>query len=1214
MKKTVSLVLSILMILGMIVIPTAAEKTALEQLDENLIIHYDFEGSTFGLKYGDKSTGGSSADSINKYDANTTVENGVAHVTGTNGIRSEFVTTDATATTLGADFIKNNEEAFTFYLNYRVVGDGKTSGGMRDCFRISVSSKDHLLRFYTGNCNTDGTKTYSLMVNGKNVGTVGNIPYDSEGFVRVAISMQRSTTTETDETWNFTVYLSTDGGVSYTAPILNQSATVAKGFFKTATQFSFGNRNGSGSTEYYFDDIRVYNQALNGDQLKLIPNSIKNEEGVSKSVEENLIVHYDFEGIDLATQLSDKAPAGTSKENINVYNTTAKDELTVTDGVAHIKSIANPSGGTNSPYYSNGFTAQFHENALTDPSKSGADIVQNTTGEYTFYINFNVKGDGLTTGGFRDCFRVSETNSSHLIRFYAGNCNTTNKTKTFTFASSALAGKENTTLPYEGTSFFRYAVTMKWNETTSQWDYKAYLSKDNGKNYTSVMEASAANAEDYLTTATMLTFGSKNVKGAVEYYFDDIRIYNKALSVDELPKGNADFDIAENANTGAILHGIQTSVNKDSGTYSVRFVGSVDSLNYKTAGFTITAHGGAYKWDMPTAEVYQTLLANTDSGIKEITAASMRGEGAYLYALSITDIPVGQGILFVVSPYTVKGGQTTYGTRHTIVFNENGICTDSYQAVSDRTHHSWVEWQIADKFSQEDRDDVALIEKLIARMEGGFAVKVGSSNVLYNGKIVKTDVADYTKVTKDVAGDVLVAEDFATTYFTAAEADADGYVNISELCGEGKDYSLYYADGLAIVMPTAKAFDATEDADYIARMIEFYNNTTYLPEPTKPVEQTRKEIVSINYNSGAIADFTTYTYVCYGSPEILVASNGTWYMTYDINEMSFAGGQNYAGNIDTKFFKSTDKGETWDEIELIEDLRYVAMIEHDGKIILMGNRKSKSLVYFGWYDPTGEGTYQGQEVTGFDRWGSAATSIVIKDDRIYRAYNYAVVSADLSGADWTTLWTKDNWVSTAIPKELITETIFTQVTGIDPNGWGVQEGNVVLVGDEIYAVYRIDASPAYGYAAVFTVSADGKTLTPATGTINNSGIIAFPGNQSMFQIKQDANGNYISFVSVTTGDSAHQRNVLYMITSKDLVTWTRADAPVLVDRAMMNNTHSEIAHAFQYVSFDFVDADDDGAEDDIVLLVRESYGDSCNYHNANAITMYTVAGYADYLN
>ncbi len=1211
MKKTVSLVLSILMILGMIVIPTAAQ-TDLEMMDEALIVHYDFEGTTKAQQYADKATGGQSAETINTYNASTTVDDGIVQIAGGSNMKSDFATT--TVPTAGSDYMQNTTNEFTFYAKFRLYVDeaAVSKNPTHSIFRVSAGTvaSTSMQIFANGWDTAAHTVKISVKTPTQTI-AVGTISYSYDGhqddtFYCVAWSMKYTTA------WEHNVYLSSDAGKTYSvqAPATSNDAAA---FFNTTpnsavpTRFELNILNSTtlANNSTYLDDFRIYNKALDASQLELIQGVPGGENVYPK---DRVIVHYDFEGADEKTQLADKAVGGSSKEVFEVKP--GQSSMTVQSALADgILSVGN---GT-----------RFIELSLSsNAGESGSDYLNNTTGEFTFYIDFRLDGDDQTTGGFIDILNTSNAS----VRVYATSCNTTKQTvdiyvrNNISVNTNLKSGIKIATINYSNATkaydnFYRLAWTMKYDSANTKWIHNAYLSDNNGNTYSQVLtNVEAADSATFFNAATWMGLGAYNSNRLNNtFHFDDFRIYNKALTVDELPKADLKFDITANPDTGAMLHGVQTSVNKESGKYSVRFVGSVDSLNYKNTGFHITAQSGAYAWNMSTTEVYQTLLANSESGIKEISAEAMRGANSYLYALSITDIPLVGTVSFVVTPYTAKGGVTTNGTSYVIIF-EDGVCKISYKSVHDRTYGSVVDYQLSleDKAVQ---DDVKLVNDLIARMGTGFAVKVGSSNVLYNGMIQKADTVDYTKITRLGGNGVLVPVDFAATYFGGV-TDTDGYVDISALC-DGTSYNWYYdtTTQIAVVTPAAESAFTSADAKYITRMNGFFTNTAYFPEPTKPVEQTRKEIVAQSFTAGKILDYTNFTYECYGSPEILVV-DGTWYMTYDINQMSFPNGTNTAGAIDTVFMKSTDGGKTWTEIELIEDLMNVAMIEHDGKIILMGNRKSKSLVYFGWYDPTGEGTYQGQEVTGFDRWGSAATSMVIKDDRIYRAYNYAVISADLSGADWTTLWTKDNWVSTAIPKELITETIFTQVTGIDPNGWGVQEGNVVLVGDEIYAVYRIDASPAYGYAAVFTVSYNGTalTLTPAPGTLKNgtadSGIIEnFPGNQSKFQIKYDTTSRkYISFVNVTTeGGTANQRNVVYMITSTDLLNWTKVGAPVLVDRAMMNNTHSELAHAFQYISFDFVGTD-------IVMVIRESFGDSCNYHNANAITMYTVAGYADYLN
>ena len=255
------------------------------------------------------------------------------------------------------------------------------------------------------------------------------------------------------------------------------------------------------------------------------------------SLDSHLILHYDFEGETLNEQLSDKAPAGKSNDKVTIYNTVeGYADLTVADGIAHIQSHPNPdTTQTNIPYISNGFVTSLSGETET---AGGADIVNNQTGEFTFWANFRVKGDGLTKGGFRDFFRLSETTSSHLFRIYTGNCNTENKTKEYFFVSGALSAKKIATLPYESDAFVHLAVTMAYNEKTSKWDYKGYLSMDEGQSFLLVMEDSADNAKDFYAKATQLSFGNRNVKGFTEYDFDDFRVYDKALTADELASVN----------------------------------------------------------------------------------------------------------------------------------------------------------------------------------------------------------------------------------------------------------------------------------------------------------------------------------------------------------------------------------------------------------------------------------------------------------------------------------------------------------------------------------------------------------------------------------------------------------------------------------------------------------------------------------------------------
>ena len=261
---------------------------------------------------------------------------------------------------------------------------------------------------------------------------------------------------------------------------------------------------------------------------------------------ENLIIHYDFEGDDIETQLKDKATGGSSSDDL-AYNGSVDNranDISISNGVMHYKGTA-------------GMIADFRGE---DGTTTGADLPNATTNEFTFYLSFKVYGDGQSKGGFRDLFNVYELSSTNSIsarkiRLYFGNCNA-NETKDLSFVCPDTAADNGsktmkmTTLPYgtvaaPSTDFTHIAVTTKYNTSTSQWDYVGYLSVNGGKTYYAVMEFSAANPADYMATANAICLGNRNQNAsvAVEYDFDDFRVYNKALTDAELAAIN--FPVTE---------------------------------------------------------------------------------------------------------------------------------------------------------------------------------------------------------------------------------------------------------------------------------------------------------------------------------------------------------------------------------------------------------------------------------------------------------------------------------------------------------------------------------------------------------------------------------------------------------------------------------------------------------------------------------------------
>ncbi len=524
------------------------------------------------------------------------------------------------------------------------------------------------------------------------------------------------------------------------------------------------------------------------------------------------------------------------------------------------------------------------------------------------------------------------------------------------------------------------------------------------------------------------------------------------------------------------------------------------------------------------------------------------------------------------------------------------------------TYGSWLQKKTAE-LPDEDRTDVALTDALIACLGNALVLCLDSSSALWRGEIVKTDRKDYTKVTKQTeAGTVLMASELAARYFGVPKTE-DGYFNLTEYIENNPQFTLSVCSdrGLVIVWPAdACGFDCAQNGGFseeqlLQKASYFFNNPTR-PEPTVAAEGTRRELIWSQFGTKDHYDYTEVTYDNYYSPAVLIQTNETGEkIIYAAHEISRLKNHKETSTV-TCLKRSTDGGDTWRTLAYVADMRWAALTELGGRIYLMGNQSSGGSAMIAEWNPANESLRTA--VLGLQVMGSAPCAVAVANDRIYRAHNGFVISAptdsDLLDAS---SWTVSNAVHPLLSRETY-ERVTGKKTDPDKRFW-LEEGNVVVGPDgQICLLYRIDASPTWGHAALLHLSPDGKVASVPAGM--ESPVIDFPSNQSKFMIKRDPKtGNYITFVSLPTADFTHQRNVLGMLVSEDLIRWRVADT-VLVDRQMMNDWLSIYAHAYQYADFDF-----DG--DDIVLIVREATGDTCVYHDGICVTLYTVADYAERL-
>ncbi len=106
--------------------------------------------------------------------------------------------------------------------------------------------------------------------------------------------------------------------------------------------------------------------------------------------------------------------------------------------------------------------------------------------------------------------------------------------------------------------------------------------------------------------------------------------------------------------------GIQTGTYE--GKNAVRFVGTVDSLNYDAVGLQIIT-GEGYDFTTSCKTVYTTILGADNSNDYEYTTDDLGGEG--IFAVVIKGIPSGT-VTFDVRPFYTKDGVDYYGLRYTV--------------------------------------------------------------------------------------------------------------------------------------------------------------------------------------------------------------------------------------------------------------------------------------------------------------------------------------------------------------------------------------------------------------------------------------------------------------------------------------------------------------------------------------------------------------------
>lgn len=227
-------------------------------------------------------------------------------------------------------------------------------------------------------------------------------------------------------------------------------------------------------------------------------------------------------------------------------------------------------------------------------------------------------------------------------------------------------------------------LLLEKEEVTSALLYSYDITAENGTAYVSVEEVtsretvSCPKGDSVVEVAVPIikynATAIPSVPGAkfLGWFIGDTCYSTDATFVFTAEKGDnldivAKFEKAEDAEPVGDVKFEGYQVSQDG--HDIRFVGSVDNLNYESVDlqiFALCANGKVYNF--PTTKVFKTLTGNVNGSIVNVATTADSGVSAtytvdadYLFGLAVADIPDGDYTFMIVPTATTKDGKTVYG-------------------------------------------------------------------------------------------------------------------------------------------------------------------------------------------------------------------------------------------------------------------------------------------------------------------------------------------------------------------------------------------------------------------------------------------------------------------------------------------------------------------------------------------------------------------------
>lgn len=650
-NKILSLVMAVLFILvAFPVIPISAQSAT---LDDSLVVHWDFEGSTQAEVFSDKSKGGSVEDTLT-VDTDTTLITPFTSVSEICSWRDGTMTNDVApkhpilaahsddihtitsrATTIMLRFKLESLSGDTFLTNMCTQNNGKNSG-----FSLFVKADGTLYAQNYWN-SSGGNTTYELSGAGAvGIGewinlviTIGPRTNSTDGLMSAYYSYEFP---KAAEDW-ITGCTDTRINVSNTGIMTNDFALFAR-------PIDSGN-HGNGITT--FDDIRIYKKILTIDEVTSVLTN-GSFYGKTTDIKQNLVLHYDFEGQDIATALKDKANAGTASVVADDLVSTQENNEGLSFDIINgtVKAEAVGAGLKATP--STDTAVIVNSNTLFIRAKLEAP----TTATYTFFTMNSTKGRPYDFSYYMNSDSTGCRFGVHTAERtdISGTKSTAFLDHSYDFTASdylnivAVSDKQP-----DGTLKVTYYYSYGEPQQASEWTVKAVNV--------------ALKNDAPLTTETLYLLTASGLNTAAGMMLDDVRLYNKALTLDEIATiiPNGSFDNYISGDIPVQLKGVQYA-DPAGDNHHIRFVAGINDIeSYDSVGYEIIITNGtdAYKYVLESCTVYKSILAGSSSGITEvITAESLNTN--YIVALTLLDVPETYD-KYLVKPFVMKDGEALYG-------------------------------------------------------------------------------------------------------------------------------------------------------------------------------------------------------------------------------------------------------------------------------------------------------------------------------------------------------------------------------------------------------------------------------------------------------------------------------------------------------------------------------------------------------------------------